>query len=319
MLCRLREGWRPSGSESFEICTRSSNTSEVGLPQLYSTRFLFARFPNIKFWPKGIQCPELARETPLPSLLQSLCIPSVSSRGPLDPLVKIDRHTCFTWLRTIANVSVDVDVLADVTYNNKMMSEEETRELIARQRNALYGEGPFTEKGGYIDETGNVRPGLPGHSGPASLRGHSPLNYEMGRNAPPNDGSASASAADLIQASQHSVQDTGPRANSASSPQPNPTGNKSVFDASVGQSGNRTSNSSPGGSPPRQEMPASSKPGLTGTTVAPIGTRPSGTPATTTAAAKRSTTPLASPGGWGRGNGVWGQSSGLGAQASVWG
>lgn len=38
--CRLREGWRLNGSVSFEISTRSSNISEVGLPQLCSTSSL---------------------------------------------------------------------------------------------------------------------------------------------------------------------------------------------------------------------------------------------------------------------------------------
>ena len=41
------------------------------------------------------------------------------------------------------------------------MSDEERRELIARQRSALYGEGPFAETGGYVDETGATRPGIP--------------------------------------------------------------------------------------------------------------------------------------------------------------
>lgn len=38
--CRRREGWRPSGSVSSETSTRSSNISEVGLPQLCSTSCL---------------------------------------------------------------------------------------------------------------------------------------------------------------------------------------------------------------------------------------------------------------------------------------
>ncbi|EEY16115.1 conserved hypothetical protein [Verticillium alfalfae VaMs.102] len=249
------------------------------------------------------------------------------------------------------------NVLTDVNYNgnsngatpapatpNKQMSEEETRELIARQRSALYGEGPFAEKAGYIDETGIVRTGNPGHSGPPSLRGASPMGYEGGAgpfrgglagpsdaaslrgqspmaqelrgNPPPHsDVHSAASAADAAAHEQAS------RTGSTASPQPN-TSNKNAFDTAVSQAAARTTNSSPGGSSsPRQEAPNGSKPSQQSASVAPIGTRPSAAPAAGSAASKRSTTPLASPGGWGRGNGVWGpQSSGLGAtSASVWG
>lgn len=38
--CRQREGWRLNGSVSSETSTRSSNISEVGLPQLCSTSCL---------------------------------------------------------------------------------------------------------------------------------------------------------------------------------------------------------------------------------------------------------------------------------------
>lgn len=49
--CRRREGWQLSGSESFETCTLSSNTSEVGHPLLYSTFLLSQnqkKMPNRK-------------------------------------------------------------------------------------------------------------------------------------------------------------------------------------------------------------------------------------------------------------------------------
>lgn len=198
-------------------------------------------------------------------------------------------------------------VLTEVTYGPKSLSEEETRDLIARQRSALYKEGPFAEKGGYVDENGVVRSGIPTHSGPASLRGASPLTYDVGRNAPAEGPSA---AADAAQAGQ----EIGSRPNSTTGPQSGTSGSKPGFDSAVGQPANRTTSSSPGTSPPRQDGPGS-KSNQTGATVAPIGTRPSGTPATTTSS-KRSTTPLASPGGWGRGG--WPQASGLGGQASVW-
>ena len=204
-----------------------------------------------------------------------------------------------------------VAVLTDVSYAPKGMSEEETRDLIARQRSALYKEGPFAEKGGYVDENGVMRTGIPTHSGPASLRGASPLAYELGRNVP----GSSEAAVSGTEAGQIVAQEIGSRPNSTASPQSNPTNSKAVFDSTIGQQANRTSTSSPGGSPPGQELPGSSKAGQGGATVAPIGTRPSGTPVTNSSS-KRSTTPLASPGGWGRGG--WPQASGLGGQASVW-
>jgi hypothetical protein len=196
--------------------------------------------------------------------------------------------------------------------NSKHMSEEETRDLIARQRSALYGEGPFAEKSGYIDENGNVRSGAPGPSGPPSLRGASPLTFDgIGRVPQGGEAATPGSATDPNITST----DPSPRPQSTSSPQTAGPANR-VFDNAVG-SQSRTSTSSPtGGSPPRDLAPGS-KPGQSGPPVAPIGTRPSGTPSHNPS--QRSTTPLATSGGWGRGNGVWGQSSGLGAQASVWG
>ncbi|KAH8721863.1 hypothetical protein BGZ61DRAFT_475803 [Ilyonectria robusta] len=203
-------------------------------------------------------------------------------------------------------------VLTEISIGNKHMSEEETRELIARQRSALYGEGPFAEKSGYVDETGAVRPGAPVTSGPSSIRGHSPMTFDNIGRAPPAEAGTPGSASE---GNAPPAEPTS-RPQSTTSPQASGPTNK-VFDNAVGHQ-SRTSTSSPtGGSPPRDLAPGS-KPGQSGNTVAPIGTRPSGTPATTSSS-KRSTTPLASPGGWGRGNGVWGQSSGLGAPASVWG
>ena len=194
------------------------------------------------------------------------------------------------------------------------MSEEETRELIARQRSALYGEGPFAEKSGYVDENGKVHPGAPGPSGPPSLRGASPLNYDgVGRAAPGGETGTPGSSGEPTSGAA----DPSPRPSSTASPQTGGPTNK-VFDNAVGPQ-SRTSTSSPtGGSPPRDLAPGS-KPGQSGATVAPIGTRPSGTPTNSQSSNKRSTTPMGSSGGWGRGNGVWGQSSGLGTQASVWG
>ncbi|KOS16864.1 hypothetical protein ESCO_004902 [Escovopsis weberi] len=205
-------------------------------------------------------------------------------------------------------------VLSDVSQpGNKHMSEEETRELIARQRSALYGEGAFAEKGGYVDETGTIRSGPPGPSGPSSIRGHSPLTFDpMGRVPQPREAGTPGSTADHTGAAPV---DANSRSQSTASPQTSGPTNK-VFDNAVG-SQSRTSTSSPtSNSPPRGDLAPGSKTGSQGNAVAPIGTRPAGTP-TAGASAKRSTTPHTSSGGWSRGN-VWGQ-SGLGAQASVWG
>ncbi|KAH8886473.1 hypothetical protein GQ53DRAFT_658179 [Thozetella sp. PMI_491] len=249
------------------------------------------------------------------------------------------------------NVYPTTNKPSDRTLSPGSMSEDDRRDLIARQRSALYGEGPFAETGGYVDETGTPRPGIPGPNAPPTMRGHSPLAYEYGR-APPPHGDGVGSPAEGAQGAQSGGPNERSRANSNSSPQSNPSGQKGVFDAPIQQS-SRTSASSPGGSPPRQGAPGS-KPGQS--TVAPIGTRPtasnqSGNPALN----KRSTTPLPSPlsqgytasgndenanptgatqsnpnsasaegnvglSGWGNRSGaVWGSKSGLGVQASVWG
>lgn len=225
------------------------------------------------------------------------------------------------------------------------MSEEERRELIARQRSALYGEGAgFSENGGF-DENGTPRPGTQG-SGTQSatgIRGHSPLAFDhysaqgQGENSNQQAPTEPQSATGQAPGQQRS------RANSTSSPSSNPTSSFSLFESAAQQS-SRTSTSSPGGSPPRQ----GGKP-QNGSSVAPIGTRPSGQ-APNPALNKRSTTPLPSPLsygfaaneegkdgrttsaasnpnsqaqhdvglGWGSKSGVWGKSN-LNQQASVWG
>lgn len=232
------------------------------------------------------------------------------------------------------------------------MSEEERRELIARQRSALYREGPFAESGGYVDENGQPRTGLPGPPaiGPTGLRGGgSPLAFDYGRPPPAEVGPQGQ--AEPGSGSQSAAPHQRSRANSTASPQSNPAGGKSVFDA-PGTQPARTNNSSPGGSP------STKLPG--GSTVAPIGTRPAGNSSNATGSAinpalgKRSATPVSSPLshgfsapgnndnvtttsgnsnppsanaeggmglGWGgRNNSVWGNGkSGLGVQASVWG
>lgn len=261
-------------------------------------------------------------------------------------------RSCGPWL-TLSPLD-----LSDVGHYNKPdralspgnMSEEERRKLIAQQRTALY-------EGGYVDETGTPRPGLPPPTGPASMRGASPLTYEYGRVPPIHTDTGSQVP---VEGGQQAPQSAGAiersRANSNSSPQSNPTGSKGVFDTPAGQQPTRTSASSPGGSPPRQAA-AGGKSGQG--SVAPIGTRPSATNTPSNPALnKRSTTPLPSPlsqgysaagndesvppksaapansnsatttgetsnvglSGWPARPGGWGNKPGLGGvQASVWG
>ncbi|TVY39788.1 hypothetical protein LOCC1_G006886 [Lachnellula occidentalis] len=228
------------------------------------------------------------------------------------------------------------------------MSEEERRELIARQRSALYGDGSYSEHAGF-DENGTPRPGTQGSgSQSAGIRGHSPLAFDHYKSQNQIEGQQG-------NAEPHSAIGQAPgqqrsRANSTSSPSSNPTSSFSLFESAAQQS-SRTSTSSPGGSPPHQGGKAPTSSG-----VAPIGTRPNASQAPNPALNKRSTTPLPSPLsygfaaandegpatekdgrttsaasnpnnaqqqdvglGWGgKSGGVWGKNS-LGVQASVWG
>ncbi|KAG9237955.1 hypothetical protein BJ875DRAFT_480880 [Amylocarpus encephaloides] len=233
------------------------------------------------------------------------------------------------------------------------MSEEERRELIARQRSALYGEAPaFSENGGF-DENGTPRPATQGSGSQSATgnRGHSPLAFDHynAQGTQAENSSGQKAVPDAQSASSQAPAQQRSRANSNSSPSSNPTSSFSLFESAAQQS-SRTSTSSPGGSPPRQgKAPTSSG-------VAPIGTRPS--QAQNPSLNKRSTTPLPSPLsygfaagdsekpmekndrttsagsnqngpngqqgqqdhglGWGSKGGVWGGKP-LGVQASVWG
>ncbi|XXH02640.1 hypothetical protein Hte_009021 [Hypoxylon texense] len=277
--------------------------------------------------------------------------PSRGSNEP-DPMVAAKRRMAAQRERELRNYHQEQqynrNVLADTPYTGKhdralspgSIPEDERQNLATRQRSLLYGEGNYPE------ESGANRSGVSGLSaGVSGHRGPSPLAYDYGR---PN-------AANLPEG-QSQVTDTQglSRANSNASPQSNPPTNMGLFDSTIGQQATRTSNSSPtGGSPPRAG--GVSKTNQTGSTVAPIGTRPSATSqAQNPALNKRSTTPLPSPlshgfsaagngdetaqgtaasgapsnppsaaadgyNGWGNRSGVWGSKSNLGVQASVWG
>lgn len=218
------------------------------------------------------------------------------------------------------------------------MSEEDRRELIARQHRALYGDNSSL----YNADGTAARPSSQDARVPAGARGASPMAFD------PFSAQAQAAAS-----SEGAVQmPPRDRANSTASPVSNAAAQQS-FALLNDQQSRRTSNSSPSGSPPLAQGP---KGALSG--VGPIGSRPVQAPMN-----KRSTTPLtpsslaygfssaesqnpnvppqqmkderstsaassqaladknaaALGGGWGGNSGVWGKNALGSAQASVWG
>ncbi|KAB2571913.1 hypothetical protein BFW01_g8184 [Lasiodiplodia theobromae] len=234
---------------------------------------------------------------------------------------------------------------SDRSMSPNAMSEDERRELIARQHRALYGENSNLYADGTARQSSQdarVATSLAG-------RGPSPLAFDpFGMQSSGGDPAVQMPVRDGKDANAGAQRS---RANSTSSPSSNPNASFSLFDNA--QQSSRTSTSSPtGGSPPRGGLKSG---GSTG--VAPIGTRPTQAAgqAANPALNKRSTTPLPSPLsfgftasdqngnersastssnpsssvtdkggvaglGWGSNSGVWGSSkSSLGVQASVWG
>ena len=232
-------------------------------------------------------------------------------------------------------------VKTDRAMSPNTMSEEDRRELIARQHRALYGDNSTL----YNADGTAARPGSQDARVPAGARGASPMAFD------PFSAQAQA-AANNEGAVQMPPRD---RANSTASPANNAAAQQS-FALLNDQQSRRTSNSSPSGSPPLSQ---GAKGSLSG--VAPIGTRPVQTSGSAGGINKRSTTPLtpsslaygyssaesqnsnAAPqqlkdersgsaasnpaladknvglgGGWGGNSGVWGKNLGN-AQASVWG
>ena len=211
---------------------------------------------------------------------------------------------------------------------NAGMSEDDRRELIARQHRALYG----AESSMYSSDQSTTRAmsqdarvAAGGVSG--GFRGASPYDaFGIQSGGPGNDST--------VVMPPREGKDFAP---STSSPASN-----------TQQQSSRTSNSSPGGSPPHDRTKSST---TSAGNVAPIGTRPPGAQQQggpqPNNLQKRSTTPLASPlsygfsaeqgqgektsngpdekapgsirGAWGNSGGVWGGKSGLGVQAKVWG
>lgn len=226
---------------------------------------------------------------------------------------------------------------SDRSMSPNTMSEEDRRELIARQHRALYGDqSSMYNSSNNPTSSQDVRVNSSGAG-----RGPSPLAFDpFGMQSPnaSNEGSVQMPSRDKD--ATGGAQEV--RANSNSSPS-NQNPAFSLFENA--QQANRTSNSSPGGSPPRQGPKAN------GSGVAPIGTRPTANQGQPAGAplSKRATTPLPSPLSysynaneqnnnsnttsaslnpsstitdkgpiWGSKNGVWGNTN-QGVQASVWG
>ncbi|KAF2003146.1 hypothetical protein P154DRAFT_429647 [Amniculicola lignicola CBS 123094] len=172
---------------------------------------------------------------------------------------------------------------SDRSLSPNVMSEDERRELIARQHRALYGDGSNLYSSNNPTSSQDVRVNPSGAG-----RGQSPLAFDpfgmqtqsAGDNAvqmPARDKDAAGGAQEA-------------RANSNSSPSSNQNPAFSLFENA--QQASRTSNSSPGGSPPRQGAKSTN-----GSGVAPIGTRPTANQGQPAGAplGKRATTPLPSP------------------------
>lgn len=184
------------------------------------------------------------------------------------------------------------------------MTEEERRELIARQHRALYGNESnlYTDQPTTHQSSQDARVSTASIPPPTGARNTSPLAFDpFGL---PSQSSNAAEAGATAQASnreqpQAKEANAGPnqsrsRANSTSPPSSNPTTSFALFENA--QQSSRTSASSPGGSPPRQNGK-----GSTSGSVAPIGTRPSHTQSQPASGplnpglSRRSTTPLPSP------------------------
>lgn len=219
------------------------------------------------------------------------------------------------------------------------MTEDDRRDLIARQHRALYGNESNMYTG---DPSGNHTISqdarVPnGNPPPGAFRGTSPYDAFGLQSGGPTNASTSAI---MKQQTGDKEQGQRSRANSNSSPASNTNKNSYVFDNQ--QQSSRTSTTSPGGSPPHN------KPSTSNNNVAPIGTRPAQQPVGPPQPGnlqKRSTTPLPSPlsygfsadqgqggiptssqennnlrNGWATsGAAAWGGKGGLGVQAKVWG
>lgn len=215
------------------------------------------------------------------------------------------------------------------------MNEDDRRELIARQHRALYGENsalysnnPTSSQDVRVQSAGANRGASPLAFDPFGTQAQTITGEGVVQMPPRGDKDAASGAQEV-------------RSNSNSSPHQNP-----AFGLFEAQQASRTSNSSPGGSPP---VTGPNK--ANGSGVAPIGTRPGSSQHQPAGAplGKRATTPLPSPLSYATynvseqnniastssslnpsstitdkgaaiwNNGPWGNTPNQGVQASVWG
>ncbi|RPB10452.1 hypothetical protein P167DRAFT_491019 [Morchella conica CCBAS932] len=188
------------------------------------------------------------------------------------------------------------------------MTEDERRDLIARQHRALYAGGPdgHASEDGHLDENtvsrgSNIHsngPSAPG-SNAGGTRGPSPSSaFDPFGNQQNGNIDTTPVQTPATEQGQHAGQSavaspTRSRTNSASSPS-SKSASFSLFENAGAQAqSSRTSASSPGGSPPRAQRAPSTP--VTSSGVAPIGTRPTQGQNPAVQNSKRSTTPLPSP------------------------
>lgn len=179
------------------------------------------------------------------------------------------------------------------------MTDEERRELIARQHRALYGErreeeplGPFDlhSRGSNPPSTAGSVSG--GTRGPSPLGAFDPFGYQNGTQ---QDGFIQTPSSEHPVGTTNGVSPTRSRTNSVSSPSSKgPYGIHQDFTKTT-----QSSRTSPSGSPPRLGRVSTTP--VTNSGVAPIGTRPissSQIPPPNGGLQKRSTTPIPSPLGY---------------------
>ena len=229
-------------------------------------------------------------------------------------------------------------VKSDRSMSPNTMSEEDRRELIARQHRALYGDNSSMYN---ADGTPAPRPQSQDARVSGAGRGSSPLAFD------PYGVQSQSGSENAVQMPPRD------RTNSTASPVSNQPTQQSFGLLNDTQQSSRTSTSSPGGSPPHSHGQKGSAAGII-----PIGTRPAQAPSSAGGLNKRATTPLtpsslshgftnadtqivgkdersasaaSNPplvvdkgvsglGGWGSNSGVWGSGkNALAVQPSVWG
>lgn len=181
------------------------------------------------------------------------------------------------------------------------MSEEGRRDLIARQHRALYGNesGNFMPQGGFADEAGPSRDSSSGAPGSSTGTGRGPSPRGMD---PFGMGQPSTQASSSDQNTSTTGQESG-RADSSSSPASGTApATFNNFENSTQQTSKSSTSPTGAESPTRQVTKSTTAP--IGSGMGPIGSRPAAQQqsAPNPTLNKRSTTPLASPLGYGFGS-----------------